>query len=355
MVPSTHRPHSIHSMHQMLHMLQSPRTHSSSADVTPLFLSPHPFFFSNNFPDPLRLPNINLIDRRPISSRSIMTMLSYESGPSSSSSSEYTFGNSTPSTLTEYEVLYPSIPSNSKNADLIDLTPLSDGDEDGSVGFDGILSSTNSIASLSTAPTCFTKFPFMKETRGWKLKKKVPPLAEHLHFSCFSSRSKRHYHRLQECAKETYVGTSLNPFVGLALFAAQNIKAGEFIVLYEGYRMSYQECSARQKKGRPSTYALNVTQGVVIDALGFPHGAAMANHSCRPNARLRHGYLHGSEHAPYGYLQALVDINIGDEIECDYGHLLRFSQAEIDAAIRSGCFVPCRCLKPGCRIIFSMK
>lgn len=285
-----------------------------------------------------------------------MTMLDYESGPSSSSSSYYTSEGSTPSTVTEYEVLYPSASSDRNSVDVIDLTSLSDGDgdDDHVAGFDGILSSTNSTSLLETAPNCFTKFPFMKETRGWKLKKKVPPLAEHLYFSCFSSRSKQHYRRLKDCAKETYVGASLNPFVGLALFAAQHIKAGEFIVLYEGFRMSYQECSARQKKGRSSAYCLNVTRGVVIDALGFPLGAAMSNHSCLPNARLRHGYLCGSEHAPYGYLQALVDINIGDEIECDYGQLSSLSQSQIDDALRSGCYIPCRCLKPVCRKIFSM-
>ena len=95
-----------------------------------------------------------------------------------------------------------------------------------------------------------------------------------------------------------------------------------------------------------------VTKGVVIDALGFPTGAGMANHSCRPNARLRHGYLPGIEHAPFGYLQAIRHIKERTEIEGDYGYVTKYDKFSLLAIVESGQYAPCRCLKPNCRQVF---
>lgn len=233
------------------------------------------------------------------------------------------------------EVMQPITPP---GLDVIDLTILDREEEDEELG---------DVAD-DHKTGCVAKFTLYKQMRVWKLKKMRPPLAHHIHFSCFSSSSKRHYNELQNCAKRTYVGTSTNPFVGNALFAAEDINEGEFITLYEGIRMSHKECDARQKKGRSPDYALYITKGVVVDALGFTYGAGMANHSCSPNTRLRHGYLRGRDRAPYGYLQAITDITMGTELEASYGYLPHLTPEQVRKIIRGGRYVPCHCLKPNC-------
>lgn len=201
-------------------------------------------------------------------------------------------------------------------------------------------------------PIRFAKFTLRKQPRGCRLKRKPQPFVEDLHYSCFSADSRSHFHDLCTSGKETYVGSSVNPFLGNGLFAAQNIKAGDFIVVYHGSRLSQQESSARQKAGYPATYILDLPKGVAIDAMGYPMGAGMANHSCRPNSRLRHGYLRGKERAPYGYLQAVTDITIGTEITCNYGYLRQLSEEELNELLKSGRYIRCRCLQLGCRKIF---
>ena len=116
--------------------------------------------------------------------------------------------------------------------------------------------------------------------------------------------------------------------------------------------MPYSVCHAQQMNGRPSYFALSIGKGVVIDALGYLYGAGMANHSCDPNAKLDFDYLRGSEHAPYAFLVAVKDIAVGNEIECDYGYLNNYTDAEIRDVIRSGDYIPCHCLKPSCRQVF---
>ena len=197
-----------------------------------------------------------------------------------------------------------------------------------------------------------TKFCFTKVVRTARLKKMRRPIAQHLYFSLFSIESKLHFEELEKKQKRTYVGDALNPFLDKALYAAENITTGGLICLYIGDRQSVKECHARQKKGRPSAYALNIGQGVVIDALGFPFGAAMANHSCEPNSRLRTGWLRGEDKPPYGYLQSLKDIQIGSVIECDYNYLRDISDEQLTIIKRSGNYLPCRCLKPSCKVVF---
>ena len=211
---------------------------------------------------------------------------------------------------------------------------------------------SNSVTSRYSTPNGIAKFTVVKKIREFKLKRMSPPLATDIYISCFSMYSYAYYELLKRASKETYVGSSSNPFIGDALFAAQNIKAGEFIKLYEGWRMAYRECDARQKRGRPWEYALYISKGVVVDALGFLDSAGMANHSCRPNARLRHGYLPGPDRAPYGYLQALRDISMGDEIECDYGYINHLTSTQLESIINSGRYIQCRCLKPECCKVF---
>lgn len=268
---------------------------------------------------------------------------------SSSDSDSDCSTSSESSTLTLYEDLYP-LPEEEDGTEVVDLTALPDDDD---YACDDESFATNCGLMLEDAPTIIAKFTVRKQVRESKLKRMDPPLAEHIHFSLFSSKSKQHYIRLKKSAMETFVADSINPFFYKALFAGQFIPAGSFIMLYEGWRMAEKESEARKKRGRCSNYILNITMGVVVDALGFSNGAGMSNHSCRPNARLRHGYLCGREHAPYGYLQALKDIQVGEEIECDYHQLMGMHPERIKELLQSGNYVPCRCLKPSCRKSFS--
>jgi len=239
----------------------------------------------------------------------------------------------------------------------IDLTsiPGDTSDEENS-GTDGTVSPDsameNCIELRDDAPVTVAKFTFAKKYREWKLTRLPNPLAEHLHYSCYSLESKQYYTTLRTRSKRTYVGSSLNPFLGNALFAGEDMEPGQFITLYEGDIYPLAEIKARQKRGRCAEYALYVTKGVVIDALGYPYGGGMANHSCRPNARLRHKYLPGSERAPIGYLQAIRHIKQGQEIEADYGYTTQFNAAQLKAIIASGKYCPCRCLQKNCRKVF---
>lgn len=182
----------------------------------------------------------------------------------------------------------------SRTLPVIDLTELADSDN--SVDDDDEPSNS---AGFEGRPT-MCKIVFRKVIKTSRLKICRDTRAEHIHVSLFSKESKSHLKELHGSAKRTYVGSSLNPFLGQALFAAEDISAGDFICLYPGRRMSYKECDALQRCGRPGNFALSLPGGIVIDALGYPHGAAMANHSCVPNTRLNDGVLRGWEHAQIG-------------------------------------------------------
>ena len=240
----------------------------------------------------------------------------------------------------------------SQNITVIDLTDVPDSDDEqdflGSAG-----SAVSNTSSWRTdGPDALKKVCFAKKIRRSKLKIRRDTLAEHVHVSLFSPDSRAHLHYLSASSKSTYVGSSRNPYFGDALFAGVRIKKGDFICLYEGLRIPYNILHAAQKAGRPPWYSLSLEKGVVMDALGYPYGGGMANHSCCPNAKLDQDFLRGTEAAPYAYIEATDDIDAGDEIEVSYGYLNRYSQEEIDNAIESGDYIPCRCLRPECRISF---
>lgn len=238
----------------------------------------------------------------------------------------------------------------SGNIPVIDLTYLPDSDEE--VCENGPEVSMNSSFWLSETPKTMKKVCHMKEIRRSRLKIYRDTLAEHVNVSLFSAASRAHMEELSAMAKSTYVGSSRNPYFGNALFAGESIKKGEYICAYEGLRLPYNVCSAMQKAGRPPNYALSVGKGVVIDALGYPYGAGMANHSCKPNAKLDQNYLRGAEAAPHAFLESIEDIKAGDEIEACYGYLQQYSEEDIDTAVRNGRYIPCRCLRKECRIAF---
>ena len=216
-------------------------------------------------------------------------------------------------------------------------------------------SSENSHASASEVEgrrrkpsnNAMTKMTCVKKCRRGRLQVKRPGSADIISFSLFSVDSRVEYCNLDCAQKRTYVGSSTNPFLGNALFAGEKILKGEFICLYIGMRMSYTECKARIKAGRIADYMLDVTRGVVIDGYEVGQGAAMANHSCDPNASLEHHILKGSEKAPVGMLMAIKDIEVSDEIEANYRFWDPVEDGIPDLNDTSS-YVRCRCLKKNC-------
>lgn len=262
-----------------------------------------------------------------------------------------TESDSVSSALTSYSDLYPMAGKLNGAIQCIDLTSLADNsdDEDGPNGDEG-----NCYANRFVHNSLF-KFTFYKVIRRSKLKRRTSraPTAERIHPSLWSKSSKAHYEELKNKQKATYVADVVNPFLDKGLYAAVNIKAGEFINLYEGERQAKVECEARQKRGRTSAYALDIGSGIIIDAYGFPYGAAMANHSCEPNARLRRGHLRGWEKAPFGYMQAIKDISMGTAIEVDYGYIRDLTDRKLKSIIESNNYMKCRCMAVSCKGVFA--
>lgn len=176
--------------------------------------------------------------------------------------------------------------------------------------------------------------------------KRKEPSAAQLYFSCFNKTATKNYQSLLHNEKRTYVGKSMNPFLGDALFAAENISKGEFINVYRGKRISDRMAEALQDACHPWEYMLSVGVGIVVDASKECEGASMANHSCKPNAKLDVAMISKSPKVPIGVLICTADIEMGQEIECDYGWISykpeRANKKE---------YMPCRCLKQGCNQI----
>lgn len=234
-------------------------------------------------------------------------------------------------------------------SEVVDLTDVPESDDELDEQSSEI---GNSIGRRLDCPETLSKFCYTKVVRKSKLKIIRDTRAEHVNYSLFSQDSLDHLKELEDGSKSTYVGYSLNPYLERGLYAGQKIRKGQFICLYYGLRMSYKECDARQKRGRPPNFALRIPLNVVIDALGYPYGGGMCNHSCVPNAKLEYGFLRGAEHAPYAFIEAVEDIEAGSEIMVNYGYLNSFNQDEVRALLQSGNFIPCKCLRPKCGKIF---
>ena len=223
--------------------------------------------------------------------------------------------------------------------DVIDLTMVdTDNEED-----DGVVNDPDMEVGERVI-----KFTFAKCTRSSRLQLVRQWMSEVIYVSCYSASSKARYHDLRfNLAKRTYVGESVNPFFGNGLFAAEVIQPEEYICLYVGRHMPMAECLARIAAGQNSDYFLYVTKGVVIDGYGVGHGAAMANHSCSPNTRLEHEYMPGVDKAPVGILRATKRIEVGEELETNYGYWDPLIDGYPDLSKKED-YVECRCLKPNC-------
>ncbi len=231
-----------------------------------------------------------------------------------------------------------------ENIDVIDLTGVDTDNE----GEEETAGGSNTISKI-------VKFTFTKQTRSSRLQLVRPWMSEVIYPSCYSESSKRRYNDLlHKSVKQTYVGESGNPFVGNGLFSAEALEPGEFICIYIGRHMPKKESVARINGGQNNEYMLSLSKDVTVDGYGVGQGAAMANHSCSPNARLEEEEMPGPDRAPVGILRALKKIEVGDEILTNYGYWNPVTDRIPDFSNFEE-YVPCKCLANNCCGVLRLK
>lgn len=111
-------------------------------------------------------------------------------------------------------------------------------------------------------------------------------------------------------AEKVYVPASVKvkkSSAGLGLFAAEDIKRGDFIIEYTGERISTKEADTRGGK-----YIFEINRLVSVDGKERVNTARYINHSCKPNCEveIKKGRI---------LIFALKNIKRGDELNYDYG------------------------------------
>ena len=109
---------------------------------------------------------------------------------------------------------------------------------------------------------------------------------------------------------------------GSGVFAAKNIKKGEFIIEYKGLLRSHEEVDAaydgEDETGHTFLFTLN--EDFVIDANIKGNEARWINHSCDPNCDSEHiDAEDGDKSKDRIEIKAIRDIKAGDELSYNYG------------------------------------
>lgn len=126
---------------------------------------------------------------------------------------------------------------------------------------------------------------------------------------------------------KTEIRRSQLPRAGRGLYAAQDIKEGEWIVEYTGEVIEYREARLRGLKGRASHIRSLLPLVWCIDGAKACSGGAMANDPRdirKTNAKMVNyhtrfnEFLRNPKHSLV-YLKALRNIEAGEEIYVDYG------------------------------------
>jgi SET domain-containing protein len=109
---------------------------------------------------------------------------------------------------------------------------------------------------------------------------------------------------------------------GSGVFAAKNIKKGEFIIEYKGLLRSHQEVDAaydgEDETGHTFLFTLN--EDYVLDANIKGNEARWINHSCDPNCDSEHiDAEDGDKSKDRIEIKAIRDIKAGEELSYNYG------------------------------------
>ena len=109
---------------------------------------------------------------------------------------------------------------------------------------------------------------------------------------------------------------------GSCVFAAKNIKKGEFIIEYKGLLRSHEEVDAaydgEDETGHTFLFTLN--EDYVLDANIKGNEARWINHSCDPNCDSEHiDAEDGDKSKDRIEIKAIRDIKAGEELSYNYG------------------------------------
>jgi SET domain-containing protein len=109
---------------------------------------------------------------------------------------------------------------------------------------------------------------------------------------------------------------------GSGVFAAKNIKKGEFIIEYKGLLRSHQEVDAAYDGENETghTFLFTLNEDFVVDANIKGNEARWINHSCDPNCDSEHVDAEdGDKSKDRIEIKALRDIKAGEELSYNYG------------------------------------
>ncbi|MFN5703693.1 MAG: SET domain-containing protein [Gammaproteobacteria bacterium] len=109
---------------------------------------------------------------------------------------------------------------------------------------------------------------------------------------------------------------------GSGVFAAKNIKKGEFIIEYKGLLRSHQEVDAAYDGENETghTFLFTLNEDFVVDANIKGNEARWINHSCDPNCDSEHVDAEdGDKSKDRIEIKALRDIKTGEELSYNYG------------------------------------
>jgi len=109
---------------------------------------------------------------------------------------------------------------------------------------------------------------------------------------------------------------------GSGVFAAKNIKKGEFIIEYKGLLRSHQEVDAAYDGENETghTFLFTLNEDFVLDANIKGNEARWINHSCDPNCDSEHiDAEDGDKSKDRIEIKAIRDIKAGEELSYNYG------------------------------------
>ena len=127
---------------------------------------------------------------------------------------------------------------------------------------------------------------------------------------------------------------------GKGVFAVRDIEAGEVLIEYTGERITWAEALDRHPHDplQPDhTFYFHIDESCVIDANVGGNAARWINHACSPNCE-------ADEVDGRIFIQALRDIEAGEELFYDYGLVI---DERYTPALKKR--FECRCGTPGCR------
>lgn len=166
---------------------------------------------------------------------------------------------------------------------------------------------------------------------GQDSKKKTTKLSK-------KEKEKRRIAKLTQRGRSDFVEIRDSDIHGHGVYAVKVIPKEEYFIEYVGNLIDKKESTKRawaqyakhEKTGAAAVYIFNLSKKWDLDGDVDWNPARLINHSCEPNAE-------AIQHGKRIYLQALREIQIGEEITFDYGF-----EAETYADH------PCHCGSPSC-------